>query len=45
MEYLLEDILYESPECGEKRLLIDAAEVGKRLAKIAEDRDLGRYIL
>ena len=45
MEYLLEDILFDSPECGGKRLVIDAQEVDARLAKITEDRDLGRYIL
>ena len=45
MEYLLEDILFDSPECGGKRVVIDTQEVDKRLAKITEDRDLGRYIL
>ena len=45
MEYLLEEISFEAPECPGKEVLIDAAGVEKRLADIVEDHDLSRYIL
>jgi len=45
MEYLLEDISFEAPESPGKAFLIDAPEVEKRLANIAENHDLGKYIL
>ena len=45
MEYLLEDILFEAPECSGKQMTISAADVDTRLSKISEDHDLGRYIL
>jgi ATP-dependent HslUV protease ATP-binding subunit HslU len=45
MEYLLEDVSFEAPESGGKQVRIDADEVHRRLANIAESRDLSRYIL
>ena len=46
MEYLLEDVSYEAPELEKgKKLLIDGAEVTRRLAGLIENRDLGKYIL
>jgi len=45
MEYLLEDILFEAPECPGKSLSIDGAGVQERLAKLMERQDLSRYIL
>jgi ATP-dependent HslUV protease ATP-binding subunit HslU len=45
MECLLEDLLFEAPECPGKTVRFDVAEVEERLAKIVEDRDLSKYIL
>ncbi|HUW62189.1 MAG TPA: ATP-dependent protease ATPase subunit HslU [Candidatus Bathyarchaeia archaeon] len=45
MEYLLEDISFEAPETGGRAVRIGAAEVEKRLAELAEDQDMSRYIL
>jgi len=45
LEYLLEDLLFEASEMNGKRVRLNAADVQKRLAGIAEDRDLTKYIL
>ena len=45
MELLLEDISFEAPERKGETLLIDAAEVERRLAGIVEDHDVSKYIL
>jgi ATP-dependent HslUV protease ATP-binding subunit HslU len=45
MEYLLEDLSFEAPHSGERRVVIDEAEVETRLEGVAEQRDLTRYIL
>ncbi len=45
MEYLLEDISFDAPARKGERIRIDAEEVGRRLADVAEDQDLSRYIL
>ena len=45
MEYLLEEISFEAPETGGRTVKITAAEVEKRLAELAEDQDMSRYIL
>ena len=45
METLLEDLSFDAPERSEKKLAIDAAFVRKRLAGIASNLDLARYIL
>jgi ATP-dependent HslUV protease ATP-binding subunit HslU len=42
---LLEDILFALPDYPTKHIVIDAATVRDRLAKIAGDEDLRRYIL
>jgi ATP-dependent HslUV protease ATP-binding subunit HslU len=42
---LLEDILFALPDYPTKQIVIDAAVVRERLAKIAGDEDLRRYIL
>ena len=42
---LLEQILYEVPESGEKKYTIAAADVRDRLDDIIADEDLSRYIL
>jgi ATP-dependent HslUV protease ATP-binding subunit HslU len=42
---LLEDILFALPDYPTKHIVIDAAAVRERLAKIAGDEDLRRYIL
>lgn len=45
METLLEELSFNAPERPEKRLSIDAAFVRERLAEIADNEDLSRYIL
>ncbi|MCH7496717.1 MAG: ATP-dependent protease ATPase subunit HslU [Candidatus Marinimicrobia bacterium] len=42
---LLEDILFEQPENKQTALVITKALVQERVASIAQDRDLSRYIL
>jgi ATP-dependent HslUV protease ATP-binding subunit HslU len=42
---LLEGILFELPESGDKTILVDRAYVLDQLARIVEDEDLRRYIL
>ena len=44
MERLLDDISFEAGE-GESEVTIDAAYVDRRLAEVARDQDLSRYIL
>ncbi len=45
LEKLLEDLSFDAPERQDKRIEIDAAYVRERLAGIAGDDDLARYIL
>jgi len=45
MTTLLEDVLFALPDYPTKHIVIDAAAVRERLAKIASDEDLRRYIL
>ena len=45
METLLEDLSFDAPERSEKKLAVDAAFVRDRLAGIAANIDLARYIL
>jgi ATP-dependent HslUV protease ATP-binding subunit HslU len=45
LEKLLEDLSFEAPERQGKSMVIDAAYVRNRLADIARDEDLSRYIL
>ena len=45
METLLEELSFNAPERPEKRLNIDIVFVRERLARIADDEDLSRYIL
>jgi len=45
MTTLLEDILYELPESGKGRVLVDGEFVRERLSRVAEDEDLRKYIL
>jgi ATP-dependent HslUV protease ATP-binding subunit HslU len=45
MEKLLEELSFNAPERREKSLSIDDAFVRERLAEIADDEDLSRYIL
>jgi ATP-dependent HslUV protease ATP-binding subunit HslU len=42
---LLEDLLFDLPDAGEKVVSIDAEAVRSRLKEIVEDEDLRRYIL
>ena len=45
MECLLEELSFFAPDSPDKSVLIDAAEVEKRLSGIVEKRDLSQYIL
>jgi ATP-dependent HslUV protease ATP-binding subunit HslU len=45
LEKVLEDVAFEAPETGKRKLVIDAAFVRQRLADIAGREDLRRFIL
>ena len=45
LERLLDEVSFEAAGCNGREVLIDAEYVNSRLADIAEDRDLSRYIL
>ncbi|HSW12955.1 MAG TPA: ATP-dependent protease ATPase subunit HslU [Solimonas sp.] len=45
MERLLEEVAFEAPDKSGSRLLVDAAYVDGKLARLAGDEDLSRYIL
>jgi ATP-dependent HslUV protease ATP-binding subunit HslU len=45
LETVLEDLSFEGPDPGPRSVTIDADEVARRLAPLARDRDLSRFIL
>jgi ATP-dependent HslUV protease ATP-binding subunit HslU len=45
IERLLDPVSFDAPELRGQRIVVDAAYVRERLAGIAEDEDLSRYIL
>jgi len=45
LEALLEDASFSAPDAGPQHVAIDAPDVRTRLAPLARDRDLSRYIL
>jgi ATP-dependent HslUV protease ATP-binding subunit HslU len=45
MTTLLEDVLYDLPDAGERQIVVDAGRVRDRLKAIAENEDLRKYIL
>jgi ATP-dependent protease HslVU (ClpYQ), ATPase subunit len=45
MERLLEDLSFDAPDVAQEAVTVDAAFVRERLADIAKDEDLSRYIL
>jgi ATP-dependent HslUV protease ATP-binding subunit HslU len=45
MTTLLEDVLYELPDRGKDRVVVNADMVRERLRPISEDEDLRKYIL
>jgi ATP-dependent HslUV protease ATP-binding subunit HslU len=45
METLLEDISFDAPDIAPKKIEITPEMVNERLAELAKDQDLGRYIL
>ena len=45
LEALLEDLSFSAPETPGAKVAIDGAEVRRRLAHLAQDVDLARYIL
>ncbi len=45
LERLLDEISFEAPDRSEKKIVIDAGYVRKKLVEIIQDEDLSRYIL
>jgi ATP-dependent HslUV protease ATP-binding subunit HslU len=45
MEKLIEEISFDAPDLGGKHIVIDEAFVRERLAELARDEDLSRFIL
>jgi len=45
MTTLLEDILFDLPDIGTDRIVLDASDVRERLKRALEDEDLRKYIL
>jgi ATP-dependent HslUV protease ATP-binding subunit HslU len=45
MERLLDDLLYSAPEVGAQHIVITPDYVRERLADLAKDEELSRYIL
>jgi ATP-dependent HslUV protease ATP-binding subunit HslU len=45
MEKLLDEISFDAPEMGGKKIPIDARYVREKLKDFVEDEDLSRYIL
>ncbi len=45
MERLLDDVSFDAPNRGGQTIRIDAAAVDDKLADLAKDVDLSRYIL
>ena len=45
MERLLDEILFDAPDCAEQQIVIDANYVYDKLKDIKDDEDLSRYIL
>ena len=45
LERLLDDVLFEAPDMGGELVVVDAERVRERLAGIAGDRDLSRFVL
>jgi ATP-dependent HslUV protease ATP-binding subunit HslU len=45
METLLDDISFDAPDMGKKKVEIDAGYVKSKLEDIIEDEDLSRYVL
>ena len=45
LERLLDDLLFEAPDLGEKFVSLDGETVRGRLGDIAENRDLSRFVL
>jgi ATP-dependent HslUV protease ATP-binding subunit HslU len=45
LETVLEDLSFEGPEMGSRAVCIDGEEVRRRLAPLARDQDLSRFIL
>ena len=45
MEKLLDDISFDAPDMGKKKVEIDAEYVKSKLEDIVEDEDLSRYVL
>ncbi|MGH8796326.1 MAG: ATP-dependent protease ATPase subunit HslU, partial [Caldimonas sp.] len=45
MERLLDEVSFDAPNRSDKRVALDAAAVNDKLAELARDEDLSRYIL
>jgi ATP-dependent HslUV protease ATP-binding subunit HslU len=45
LERVIEDLSFDAPDRTDKHVVLDAAEVRRRLEPLAKDEDLSRYIL
>jgi ATP-dependent HslUV protease ATP-binding subunit HslU len=45
LERLLDDVLFSAPDIGGQTVIFDGEKVRERLAEVASDRDLSRYVL
>ncbi len=45
LEALLEEVSFQAPESSQRKIVIDAEEVKRRLAPLAKNQDLSRFIL
>jgi ATP-dependent HslUV protease ATP-binding subunit HslU len=45
MERLLDEVSFDAPNCSGQSVVIDKAAVDERLAELAHNEDLSRYIL
>ncbi|HAI20718.1 MAG TPA: HslU--HslV peptidase ATPase subunit [Clostridiales bacterium UBA8153] len=45
MEKLLEELAFSASELGDKKVIMDRAQVTEKLAEIAGNRDLAKYVL
>ena len=45
MERLLDEISFDAPDMGGRKVVVDEAFVRERLGELARDEDLSRYIL
>ena len=45
MERLLEDVSFEAPDCGSRKVVVDRSYVESKLEDVRRDEDLSRFVL